>query len=440
MRLPPEKMIPNMNDTVAAMVKNYANSRTCKVYERVRSRILYYASQGWDNQEIAEEIGMHINTVGKWRVHLVSCVPLLNLVAEQNPKKLRKLYCDTLMDEHRSGAPIKYSENVRSEIKLIAVKNPKDYGFTISHWSLPFLEKAVKENVKAPNIEDISIGVIYNILTRDEIKPWKIQYWLHSAEKYNDYESFKTKVQAINAVYDLAAECRKHTEGVGINIYSFDEMTGTQALMHEHTKPVAPGYAEHVDPNYKRNGVLALTAFFDVVNGTVINGCLGATRTEEDLVGALRKVISQNPENEHIFICDNLNTHLSEGVVRLVAELIGYEGDLGKKNIRGILHNKASRMEFLGNPDHKIRFLFTPLHCSWLNQIEIWFGIINRQLLKRGNFESVEYLKQCIVDYIEQWNTGYAHPFKWSYNKVPSNPNADKKEEVSADKLEPTGT
>ena len=440
MRLPPEKMVPNMNDVVVDMVKWFANSRTCKVYERDRSRILYYASQGWTNQQIAGEIGMHYNSVGKWRVHLVLCVPLLNFVSKENPKKLKKVYRDALMDEYRSGAPLKYSENIRSAIKLMAIKNPKDYGYTLSHWSLPFLTDAVRKKSNLPGVENISEGAIYNILMHDNIRPWKIQYWLHSSEKYTDYESFKKKVEAINAAYDLAAECRKHTDGLGINVYSFDEMTGTQALMHEHTKPVGPGYAEHVDPNYKRHGVLALTAFFNVVDGSLINGCLGETRTEEDLVGALKKVIALNPDNEHIFICDNLNTHLSEGVVRVVAELINYEGDLGKKGVRGILRNKASRMEFLGNPEHRIRFLYTPLHSSWLNQVEIWFGIINKQLLKRGNFESVEYLKECIENFIEQWNKGYAHPFKWTYHSVPADPNADKKKDVADVTLEPTGS
>ena len=428
MRLSSSAMIPKMNEALSSMVKHFAFSRSCAVYERDRSRILYYASQSWDNKQIAAEIGMHYNTVGKWREHLVSCVPLLNLVSENNPRKMKALYREALKDKGRSGAPPKYNETVRSAIKLIACKNPKDYGFTISHWSLSFLRDAVRKNVNAPGIESISIGAIYNILQHDDIKPWKIQYWLHSAEKQKDYESFRGKVQAINAAYALADECRKHTDHLKINVYSFDEMTGTQALMHEYTRPVAPGYAEHVDPNYKRHGVIALIAFLDVIIGTVINGSLGPTRTEEDIVQALRKVIALNPENEHIFICDNLNTHLSEGVVRLVAELIDYRGDLGKKGKHGILRDKASRMEFLSQDDHRIKFLFTPLHCSWLDQIEIWFGIINRQLLKRGNFESVEYLKKCIEDFIKQWNEGYAHPFKWTYNSVP----AERKDEAGS--------
>ena len=63
-------------------------------------------------------------------------------------------------------------------------------------------------------------------------------------------------------------------------------------------------------------------------------------------------------------------------------------------------------MEFLSDETLRIHFRFTPIHCSWLDQIEIWFGIINRQLLKRGNFEILEYLKMCIEDFIEQWNNG----------------------------------
>jgi transposase len=110
---------------------------------------------------------------------------------------------------------------------------------------------------------------------------------------------------------------------------------------------------------------------------------------------------------------------MSEALVRYVAEQIGYEEPLGKKGESGILQTKATRAAFLSNPEHRICFYYAPIHCSWMNQIEIWFGILNRQLLRRKSFVSVESLEQCIRAYIVQYNKYFAHPFKWTYASVP---------------------
>jgi transposase len=110
-----------------------------------------------------------------------------------------------------------------------------------------------------------------------------------------------------------------------------------------------------------------------------------------------------------------LNTHQSAGLVRLVSQLCGLESDLGKKGVRGILQNMSSRAAFLANPNHRIRFVYTPKHCSWLNQIEIWFSILTRRLLKRGNFRSTKDLKQRILSFIEFFNQTLAKPFRWTY-------------------------
>ncbi len=122
-----------------------------------------------------------------------------------------------------------------------------------------------------------------------------------------------------------------------------------------------------------------------------------------------------DPQGQWVFICDQLNTHKSETLVKLVAQLCGIQEELGKKGKSGILENMASRAAFLENPSHRIRFVYTPKHCSWLNQVEMWFGILTRRLLKRGNFTSLEELKRRILAFIKFFNDTLAKPFRWTY-------------------------
>jgi transposase len=98
-----------------------------------------------------------------------------------------------------------------------------------------------------------------------------------------------------------------------------------------------------------------------------------------------------------------------------VATLCGIDDDLGRKGKSGILQNLITRGNFLQNQSHRIRFVYTPKHCSWLNQVEIWFSILSRRLLKRGNFTSTEDLKQRILSFIEFFNQHLAKPFRWTY-------------------------
>jgi len=115
-------------------------------------------------------------------------------------------------------------------------------------------------------------------------------------------------------------------------------------------------------------------------------------------------------------VVDNLDTHRSETLVRLVARVSGLEEmDLGEKGKRGILHNCVSRAGFLSEASHKIVFHYTPKHSSWLNQIEIWLSILVRKLLKRGSFGTVEELEGKVREFIEYYNRTMAKPFAWTY-------------------------
>ena len=120
-----------------------------------------------------------------------------------------------------------------------------------------------------------------------------------------------------------------------------------------------------------------------------------------------------------IIVSDNLNTHCSESLVRLVADLCNIDDDLGVKGEKGVLKSMESRAAFLSNESHRIRFVYTPKHCSWLNQIEIWFGILCRRLLNRSSFKSLEDMQKRILAFIDYFNTTMAKPFRWTFTGIP---------------------
>lgn len=197
---------------------------------------------------------------------------------------------------------------------------------------------------------------------------------------------------------------------------STDEKTGIQALERAHpTRPMLPGLIERPEFEYIRHGTQTLIANFEVATGKVTAPSIGPTRTEEDFVVHIERTMDKDPEAAWIFIADQLNTHQSESLVRLVAERCGIEEDLGVKGKSGILESMATRAEFLQDPSHCIRFVYTPKHTSWLNQVEIWFSILVRRLLKRASFKSVDELRERILKFIDYFNKIMAKPFKWTY-------------------------
>ena len=195
-------------------------------------------------------------------------------------------------------------------------------------------------------------------------------------------------------------------------------MTGVQALERKHPGlPLRPGKVERREFEYIRHGTLAFIVNFEVATGQVGLNSVGPTRTEQDYVNHIQRTVEAEPSvSKWHFIVDQLNIHKSESLVRFVAaESDIDETQLGIKGKSGILESMKSRAEFLSNPDHRIVFHYTPKHASWLNQIEIWFSIVVRKLLKRGNFTSLDDLKTKVLAFIEYYNRTMAKPFKWTY-------------------------
>jgi len=206
----------------------------------------------------------------------------------------------------------------------------------------------------------------------------------------------------------------------GERVVSTDELTGVQALERLHPgQPMAPGRVERREFEYVRHGTRAFILNRDVVTGRVFAPTCGATRTKADFVAHIRQTIATDPKAVRWhFAVDNLDIHRCEPLVRLVAELSGDETDLGVMGKSGVLKSRASRVAYLSDAAHKVVFHYTPVHASWLNQIEIWLSILTRKVLKRGNFTSVEDLKAKVLAFIEYDNRTMARPFQWTYKPL----------------------
>ncbi len=378
------------------VLESFVRTRTAPQWLVERARIILLAADDVGIAETARRLGIWRKTVLTWR---------RRWRARQQDRRVS----DRLSDEPRSGRPATFAAEQICSIIAIACEIPRDSGYEMTHWTQ---QSVADEAMRRGVVECISQRSVGRFFKESAIKPHQIRYWLTPKPD----PDFEAKAQDICAVYVQAPERAKH----GVKTISIDEMTGIQALERDAPGlPLKPGKVERREFEYTRHGTQTLIAAFDVVTGQVI-GNIGDTRTEEDHGCFLNQLIeSAPPDTEWEFVMDNLNTHKSETAVRIVAQHCGIDQDLGEKGRTGILESMPSRQAFLCDPSHRITFHFTPKHASWLNQIEIWFSILARKIIRRGNFTSKQDLKDKIEAFIKFFNETLAKPFQWTYTGKP---------------------
>lgn len=378
----------------------------------LRAQIILLARK-YSNSFIAVSLGISVTTVRKWRKRWHDAAATL-ATAERDgwtERQLTALITTILNDAPRSGSPGKFTAEQVMQIIWLACQPPALSNRPITHWTA---RELADEVVKRGIVPSISVSTVHHILFDNDLKPHLSKAWLNRDP--GDKVNFDHESALVNNIYQQAKVLAEQ----GVNLMSTDEKTGIQALEPLYpTLPMKPGLVEYHEADYARHGTCCVIANFNIVSGKVTSPIIGPTRTEVDFMAHVAATIATDPTAPWIFVVDNLNIHMSELLVSFVAAKCGVTADLGKKGKNGILKSMKTRQAFLEDAAHRIRFVYTPKHCSWLNQVECWFSILARKLLKRGIFASVEDLRQKILAFIGYYNETMAKPFKWTSNGRP---------------------
>ena len=318
------------------------------------------AAEGESISSIARRLGTNRLRVGQW----------LRRFQEQG--------LEGLDDRQRSGRPIRITALERHQVLAAACRSPVDYGLSRPVWSHTALQEAL---VAAGLVREISTSEIGRILDEAEIKPHRVKSWCHS----ND-PMFQKKMRSIVRLYVKRPR--------GQPVLCIDEKTGMQALSRSRQmQPAKPGVSGRFEFEYNRHGTRCLFACFNVGTGKVLARCT-KSRKRTDFFSFMDKVASVYRQRRVHIVLDNLNTH--------------------KNTSRGNFVTDWNRR-------HGSRFVFhyTPTHGSWLNQVELWFAIVSRRVLRYGNFDSPGELVKAIQAFVRRWNRIDAHPFRWTYDGLP---------------------
>ena len=325
-----------------------------------RARMVLLAAAGETIASIARQLATSRSRVSQW-------------LARFDEKRL-----EGLVDLPRSGRPQVLSALERHQVVAAACQSPRAFGVMRDVWSRQSLAEAV---VSSGVVRRISASTVSEILDDAEIRPHRVRAWCHSKDP-----KFQEKMQAIVKLYIHRPK--------GEPVLCVDEKTGMQALSRSRAlKPAAVGRAGRQDFEYRRNGTRCLFACFNIATGKVLGRCT-LQRRRVDFFEFMDLVASTYRQRRVHIVLDNLNTHHDTRKGAFVSDWNRRHGD------RFVFH-------------------YTPTHGSWLNQVELWFGIMTRRVLRYGSFGNPDELVDSVCAFIERWNVKEAHPFRWTYDGTP---------------------
>lgn len=317
--------------------------------------MLLMARRGVSAPEIGRRLGCSDRCVRKWKARFA---------AEQT------LGC--LDDRPRAGRPARIALHVRCELVRIACERIDEKRTKFRDvWSYGALADELKRRTGV----QISISEVGRILRFAELRPHNVKQWLHSPDP-----AFSAKAKKICQLY-----LNPPNDGV---VLCIDEKP-LQALQRLHPTHLSPTDASvRFEFEYKRHGTQSLLAAFDISDGNVVASVV-PHRSADALLDFLKQVAREHPRGRIYVVWDNLNIH--------------YDG----RDKRWTRFNRQHGGRF--------RFIYTPKHASWMNQVEIWFSILHRRILRYGSFASLKDQRAQVLKFIRHWNGHEKHPFRWTW-------------------------
>ena len=351
-----------LTDRDRAELEALARARKAPLRTVQRAWIVLAAADGQPNAQIARDLGLHVDTVRTWRARFAA-------------KGMKGL-----TDLPRSGRPPVFAATVVAEVKALACSLPAEHGQPLSRWSCKELaDEAVRRGVT----DSVSGSTVRRWLDADAIKPWQHRSWIFPRDP-----DFTVKAERVLDLYARRWQGRRLRPDE--YVISADEKSQLQALRRRHDDlPPGPGRTRRVEFEYRRGGTLAYLAALDVHHATVMGRCAPTTGIVpfSELV---EQVMTQEPyasARRVFWVVDNGSSHAGQASV---------------ERMRQTWPNAV--------------LVHLPIHASWLNQVEIFFSIVQRKVIKPANFTDLLALEQRLLDFEARYNAT-ASPFDWRYTK-----------------------